>query len=267
MSRSILQVRPPPVLCSIQYGAAYERQKFASSTADAVTMLSVVMGTLVALDAAVPMARTGFHGLEIVYALVHLWSREHAEAKVSFFGIISMPGAYLSWAFLVIDLVQGQGFIQPLLGILAGHTYGGEGLRNLLHRRSRSSIAPESPRDAMLGRCIPTAAAPPSPTPCHPSLLACRYFFLTDVYPTVTGKRLIRTPRWLCVFWGTRDVQRGVVMKRRRLSRLAHAPLPPCRARLMLRHSVGRVPVAQTEPVHPSSNTFRAFSGKGQKLQ
>ncbi|KDD75906.1 hypothetical protein H632_c443p1 [Helicosporidium sp. ATCC 50920] len=141
------------------------------------------MGTLVALDAAVPMARTGFHGLEIVYALVHLWSREHAEAKVSFFGIISMPGAYLSWAFLVIDLVQGQGFIQPLLGILAGHTY----------------------------------------------------FFLTDVYPTVTGKRLIRTPRWL--------------------------------ARLMLRHSVGRVPVAQTEPVHPSSNTFRAFSGKGQKLQ
>jgi len=60
------------------------------------------------------------------------------------------------------------------------------------------------------------------------------YLFFTEVYPRMYGYTPIRTPLWL--------------------------------SRLVYRYGLGKVPVQQVNPVHPSNAGFRAFSGRGQRL-
>lgn len=105
----------------IQYGAQYERAKFPASVADAVVMIAFGMGAIAALDAAFPWARLGFHGVSLLYYLIYGWSRTHGSQQVSFMGLINLPGQYLPFLFVVMDLVQGASIAAPLLGIAAGH--------------------------------------------------------------------------------------------------------------------------------------------------
>lgn len=60
------------------------------------------------------------------------------------------------------------------------------------------------------------------------------YHFLTEIYPSTSGRRLISTPLWL--------------------------------SRSVYRYGLGKVPVQQARPEHPSSVGFRAFSGRSHRL-
>lgn len=60
------------------------------------------------------------------------------------------------------------------------------------------------------------------------------YYFLTEIYPSTSGRHLISTPLWL--------------------------------SRLVYRYGLGKVPVQQVRPEHPSSAGFRAFIGRSHRL-
>lgn len=84
------------------------------------------------------------------------------------------------------------------------------------------------------------------------------YLFFTDVYPRMSGYTPIRTPLWLYVFF-CQCIQINVQI-------LHLYCVIICRSRLVYRYGLGKVPVQQVNPVHPSSAGFRAFSGRGHRL-
>lgn len=109
----------------VQYAGQFERAKFSHSVADSATMLGFGMAAILGLDAAFPFARVGFHGLSLLYYLMYGWSRVNASTQVSIMGVVAVPGLYMPFLFLVMDLVQGASIAAPLLGIASGHLYVG----------------------------------------------------------------------------------------------------------------------------------------------
>jgi len=110
--------------CSIQYGASYESAKFLGNTADAITMLLVGMGTIMALDTLLPFFFfSPFHGPSLIFMMLYLWSKHNPNSEVGFFGVIRFQAMYLPFALLALDVVQGASLKSGLLGILAGHMY------------------------------------------------------------------------------------------------------------------------------------------------
>ena len=105
----------------MQYGGAYEKAKHGHNVADAITMLAFGMGATLAVDRVVPFFRAAFHGPVLVIMLVYLWSKQNPETQVSLFGLIKFKALFLPFAFLAIDLIQGQSITSAVLGILVGH--------------------------------------------------------------------------------------------------------------------------------------------------
>jgi Derlin-2/3 len=109
---------------SVQYGAAYEAAKFGSNIADAITMLGVGMGSIMALDLVLPsIFGAAIHGPSLIFMLIYLWSKQNPNSMVSFFGLIQFQAVYLPFGLLAIEFVQGASPVTGILGILAGHVY------------------------------------------------------------------------------------------------------------------------------------------------
>ena len=84
-------------------------------------MLAFGMGATLLVDRVIPFFRAAFHGPVLVIMLVYLWSKQNPDTQVSLFGLIKFKALFLPFAFLALDLVQGQPFEDALLGILVGH--------------------------------------------------------------------------------------------------------------------------------------------------
>ncbi|KAJ4846959.1 hypothetical protein Tsubulata_048003, partial [Turnera subulata] len=71
----------------------------------------------------VPMLRSRFLGVSLVFMIVYIWGREFPNARISIYGVVSLKGFYLPWAMLALDLIFGNPLKPDILGMVAGHLY------------------------------------------------------------------------------------------------------------------------------------------------
>ncbi len=108
----------------VQYGASYEKSAFLGDSAAAVWMAMLGMASTLVVDLLFPWARAPFHGQGFIFMMIYLWSKSQGpEVTVSMFGVIKLKAAYLPFALLLIDIVQGATPTHGIRGILAGHLY------------------------------------------------------------------------------------------------------------------------------------------------
>jgi len=105
------------------YGVALEKGPYQFKTSEFVMMLLFGMFTLLSISLALPSF--GFIVLNgpFVFMLLYIWSRHFPTANVSVMGFFTVPGFYLPWAFLMINMVLGGSPWQDLIGIFTGHMY------------------------------------------------------------------------------------------------------------------------------------------------
>ncbi|MBA0681160.1 hypothetical protein Goari_012816 [Gossypium aridum] len=72
---------------------------------------------------AIPIFRTPFLGVSLVFMLLYVWSREFPNAQINIYGLVTLKAFYLPWAMLALDVIFGSELIPDLLGIIAGHLY------------------------------------------------------------------------------------------------------------------------------------------------
>ncbi|VVA10884.1 PREDICTED: derlin-1 [Prunus dulcis] len=105
-----------------RYGVGLERGPFDKRTADYVWML--VFGAISLLVmAVVPYLFSPFMGPSVVFMIVYVWSREFPNARINIYGLVSLKGFYLPWAFLGLDLIFGDPLKPDIVGMVAGHLY------------------------------------------------------------------------------------------------------------------------------------------------
>lgn len=152
------------ILFILQYSKSVEEQVFFNDPADYLFMLMFCTAILWLWDGFV--SKLFFFGPSLLSAVVYIWSKYHASQLVSIWGLIEIPGKYIPFAYLVMDLVtSGQLNVQALAGIVAGHCWyfadkiyptlpGNQGrklvttptfLRNWLPRRTTLSSGPIPP--------------------------------------------------------------------------------------------------------------------------
>ncbi len=108
----------------VQYGASYEKAAFLGDAAAAIWMAMLGMANILAVDLLVPWARAPFHGQALIFMMIYLWSKTQGpEVTVSMFGVVKLKAAYLPFALLFIDVIQGATPTHGVRGILAGHMY------------------------------------------------------------------------------------------------------------------------------------------------
>ncbi|RWR87436.1 hypothetical protein CKAN_01637700 [Cinnamomum micranthum f. kanehirae] len=110
------------LLMIARYWVLLEKGAFDKRTADFLWM--IIFGALSLLViAAIPPLWSPFMGVSLVFMLVYVWSREVPNAQISIYGVVTIKGFYLPWAFLALDLIFGAPLKPDILGIVAGHLY------------------------------------------------------------------------------------------------------------------------------------------------
>jgi len=62
-------------------------------------------------------------GPTLIFALLYVWARNNEGARVSLYGMITVTGLQLPWAFLAMTVLMGGNPVPDLIGILVGHLY------------------------------------------------------------------------------------------------------------------------------------------------
>ncbi|KAG4189762.1 hypothetical protein ERO13_A08G243800v2 [Gossypium hirsutum] len=110
------------LLLIARYGVQLEKGPFERRTADFLWMMIFGALTLLVLSA-IPIFRTPFLGVSLVFMLLYVWSREFPNAQINIYGLVTLKSFYLPWAMLALDVIFGSKLIPDLLGIIAGHLY------------------------------------------------------------------------------------------------------------------------------------------------
>nr|KJB27179.1 hypothetical protein B456_004G282600 [Gossypium raimondii] len=105
-----------------RYGVQLEKGPFERRTADFLWMMIFGALSLLVLSA-IPIFRTPFLGVSLVFMLLYVWSREFPNAQINIYGLVTLKAFYLPWAMLALDVIFGSELIPDLLGIIAGHLY------------------------------------------------------------------------------------------------------------------------------------------------
>ncbi|KAE8698395.1 Derlin-1 [Hibiscus syriacus] len=105
-----------------RYGVQLEKGPFERRTADFLWMMIFGALSLLVLSA-IPIFRTPFLGVSLVFMLLYVWSREFPNAQINIYGLVTLKAFYLPWAMLALDVIFGSPLIPDLLGIIAGHLY------------------------------------------------------------------------------------------------------------------------------------------------
>ncbi|CAA3025809.1 derlin-1 [Olea europaea subsp. europaea] len=108
--------------CRARYGVQLENGPFQRRTADFLWMMIFGALSLLVLSA-IPFFRSYFLGVSLVFMLLYVWSREHPNATINIYGLVSLKAFYLPWAMLCLDVIFGSPIAPDLLGIIAGHLY------------------------------------------------------------------------------------------------------------------------------------------------
>lgn len=108
---------------SIQYGKSVEATVFPGNTPAAIWATACACGLMLAASVALPwLFSLAAYGPSLVMALLYQSVRAHPTSPVSLFGFVTLPSAYLPWAFLVLAFAGLGGDPRGVgLGILAGH--------------------------------------------------------------------------------------------------------------------------------------------------
>ncbi|KAJ0979480.1 hypothetical protein J5N97_014954 [Dioscorea zingiberensis] len=72
---------------------------------------------------AIPLLRSLFLGISLVFMLLYVWSREFPTAQINIYGLVTLKAFYLPWAMLALDVIFGSPIMPDLMGIIAGHLY------------------------------------------------------------------------------------------------------------------------------------------------
>ncbi|XWS17344.1 hypothetical protein CRYUN_Cryun33cG0059500 [Craigia yunnanensis] len=72
---------------------------------------------------AIPIFRTAFLGISLVFMLLYVWSREFPNAQINIYGLVTLKAFYLPCAMLALDVIFGSPLFPDLLCIIAGHLY------------------------------------------------------------------------------------------------------------------------------------------------
>ncbi|XP_043691531.1 derlin-1.1-like [Telopea speciosissima] len=110
------------LLMLARYGVLLEKGPFDKRTADFLWMMIFGALSLLVL-AAVPLLRSSFMGISLVFMIVYVWSREHPNARINIYGVVTLKGFYLPWAMLALDLIFGNRLMPDILGMVVGHLY------------------------------------------------------------------------------------------------------------------------------------------------
>ncbi|GLT49468.1 hypothetical protein SLA2020_230200 [Shorea laevis] len=110
------------LLMIARYGVQLEKGTFERRTADFLWMMIFGALSLLALSI-IPIFRSLFLGISLVFMLVYVWSREFPNAQINIYGLVSLKAFYLPWAMLALDVIFGSPLVPDLLGIIAGHLY------------------------------------------------------------------------------------------------------------------------------------------------
>ncbi|CAA3025807.1 derlin-1 [Olea europaea subsp. europaea] len=110
------------LLMIARYGVQLENGPFQRRTADFLWMMIFGALSLLVLSA-IPFFRSYFLGVSLVFMLLYVWSREHPNATINIYGLVSLKAFYLPWAMLCLDVIFGSPIAPDLLGIIAGHLY------------------------------------------------------------------------------------------------------------------------------------------------
>ncbi|KAE8669172.1 Derlin-1 [Hibiscus syriacus] len=105
-----------------RYGVQLENGPFERRTADFLWMMIFGVLSLLVLSA-IPIFRTPFLGVSLVFMLLYVWSREFPNAQINIYGLVTLKAFYLPWAMLALDVIFGSPLTPDLLGIIAGHLY------------------------------------------------------------------------------------------------------------------------------------------------
>ncbi|XP_021894932.1 derlin-1 isoform X2 [Carica papaya] len=110
------------LLMIARYGVQLEKGPFERRTADFLWMMIFGSLSLLALSA-IPIFRSGFLGISLVFMLLYIWSREFPDGQINIYGLVRLKAFYLPWAMLALDVIFGSPLLPDLLGIIAGHLY------------------------------------------------------------------------------------------------------------------------------------------------
>lgn len=110
-----------------RYGVQLEKGPFDRRTADFLWMMIfsslVLLGFGLLVPLLVPALQLSFMGPSLVFMLLHLWSREFANARVNIMGLFTLLGFYLPWVMLGLNVIFGTPLLPDLMGIVVGHLY------------------------------------------------------------------------------------------------------------------------------------------------
>ncbi|CAA2993325.1 derlin-1-like [Olea europaea subsp. europaea] len=108
--------------CRARYGVQLENGPFQRRIADFLWMMIFGALSLLVLSA-IPFFRSYILGVSLVFMLLYVWSREHPDATINIYSLLSLKAFYLPWARLCLDVIFGSPIVPDLLGIIAGHLY------------------------------------------------------------------------------------------------------------------------------------------------
>ncbi|PPD78038.1 hypothetical protein GOBAR_DD25039 [Gossypium barbadense] len=153
------------LLMIARYGVQLEKGPFERRTADFLWMMIFGALSLLVLSA-IPIFRTPFLGVSLVFMLLYVWSREFPNAQINIYGLVTLKAFYLPWAMLALDVIFGSELIPDLLGIIAGHLYY---FLTVLHPLATGKVFLKTPINKLVARYRIGAPSRPSSRSAAPS--------------------------------------------------------------------------------------------------
>eukprot|EP00871_Galdieria_phlegrea_P004906 jgi/Galph1/5416/GphlegSOOS_G4086.1 len=105
-----------------QYSKSVEENVFFHDPADYLFMLLFCTVVLWLIDAC--LFKLFYIGPSLLFSVIYLWSKYNPTQPVSIWGLVQIPGKYIPFVFVLLDLLTSGGLnLHGLAGIIAGHCW------------------------------------------------------------------------------------------------------------------------------------------------
>lgn len=107
----------------IQYGVPLETITYQHNTADYIYMYLVGMMAMNVIALLLPVFNFGVMGGSLVFMLLYVWSKNFATTQCNIYGLVTIKGFYLPFAFIAVSIIISDDWKADFLGLLGGHMY------------------------------------------------------------------------------------------------------------------------------------------------
>jgi len=97
-----------------------EEHTFRNKTADYIYFLLVGIGLMTCYGA---FAGFPTHSRSFLTMLLYIWSRYNQNVVLLVFGFVPMKAPYITWFFVLFDILIGKSIAADILGIVLGHAF------------------------------------------------------------------------------------------------------------------------------------------------